>query len=220
MNLTSGLISNYWIWISWFIYGFLTLYSIWQAPWHKLKESDSANIYYGTIVLLLILWSIKAGIYPGESFHFLGLTTACLMFNWPFALIATQLLTLAITLNGQASWDTFALNNIIMGAISIGITHLLRTLAQRYLPHNFFIYIFFNVFFASAIGISLTGAATYILLLTSGTYPIEALNQQLLPVYLLLAFPEGLLNGIVMTMLIIYKPHYVATFYDKSYLSK
>jgi uncharacterized membrane protein len=34
----------------------------------------------------------------------------------------------------------------------------------------------------------------------------------------MLAFPEGTLNGIAITMMVVYKPEWVATFYDKLYL--
>ena len=48
--------------------------------------------------------------------------------------------------------------------------------------------------------------------------------QQLLDNYLFYAtliwFPEAMLNGMAITLLITYKPHWVKTFYDKEYLDK
>lgn len=219
MNLTPGLISSHWLWASWVFYLIATLYSCWRAPWHKLTETDSANIYFGAIVALLIFWNLKGGIYPGQTFHFLGATALYLMFNWPFAIIATQLITLAITLNGQGGWETFAINVLIMGIIPISIAHLIRYLTQTHLPHNFFTYIFINTFFAAALGIILSGLTTYIVLSSSAVYSIDDLNQQLFPVYLLLSLPEALLNGSAITLMVVYRPNWIATFYDKTYLS-
>ncbi len=219
MDITPELISSLWLWVSWVTYAIVTLYSCWRAPWHKLAETDSANIYFGSIVTTLIFWNLEGGIYPGQSFHFLGATALYLMFNWPFAIIAIQLITLAITLNGQGGWETFAINVLIMGVIPISVTHLIRHLTQNHLPHNFFTYIFINAFFAAALGIILSGLTTYIALNSSGVYSINDLNQQLFPVYLLLALPEALINGSAITLMVAYRPNWIATFYDKTYLS-
>ncbi len=206
--------------ISWLLYAILTATAIWRAPWHKLLERDSANVYFATIVILLLFWNLKAGVSPGQSFHFLGASAAALMFGWEFAFLAVQALVLATTLDGRGGWETFALNTLILGAIPTLVTHNLRRFSQSKLPHNLFIYIFLNCFFAASLGILLAGVTAYGLLATSHAYSVAELNQNYLPFLLLLALPEGTLNGIAMTVMIVYKPAWVATFSDKMYLFK
>lgn len=188
------------------------------APWVKFKESDNRHVYFGAIVLLMILWSLRAGISPGQNFHILGVTALCLMFDWQFALMAVSGIVVGTTLNGSGSWETFAVNVILMGALPIFLTRVLLYLAQRFLPHNFYIYIFVNAFFAAALSSLLTGLMAFFLLSSIGAYSTDMLRQEYLPFLLLLAFPEAFFNGLIMSGLVAYKPEWVSTFHDRWYL--
>ena len=218
MDIPAALIDPLWLYLSWGLWALLMVLAAWQAPWHKLLERDSANVYFATVVVLLVLWNLKAGVLPGQKLHFLGAATLCLMFGWPFALLAVSLLVLGTTLNGSGSWETYALNVLIMGALPIALVHGLLRFSQRHLPHNFFIYIFLNAFWAAVFGVLLAGFTTYALLLASGAYDADQLRQGFLPFLLLVALPEGTLNGIAMTALVAYRPEWVATFHDRWYL--
>jgi uncharacterized membrane protein len=218
MDIPSGLIDSTWLWLSWLALAAILLHALYNAPWKRMSERDSTNIYFGTIVTLLLFWNLKAGIMPGQTFHFLGACMMTLMFGWSFAMLAISALVLFSTFYGNGAWDTYALNTLLLGSIPISITWLLLRLAQTRLPHNFFIYIFLNTFFAAAIGIILTGCTSYGLLWLSGAYTAAELESNFLPLVIMLAFPEGTLNGIVITMMVVYKPEWMATFYDKLYL--
>ena len=62
------------------------------------------------------------------------------------------------------------------------------------------------------------GSASYGVLWVSEAYTSAELSGGFLPLVIMLAFPEGTLNGIAITMMVVYKPEWVATFYDKLYL--
>ena len=53
----------------------------------------------------------------------------------------------------------------------------------------------------------------------AGHYSTEQLYQGYLIFIPLAALPEALLNGMAMTLLVIYKPQWVYTFYQRIYLS-
>lgn len=218
MDIPAGLINTPVFLGSLLLLGFLMLAAVVTAPWVKLKESDNRHVYFGAIVLLLILWNLRAGISPGQNFHLLGVTALCLMFDWQFALIAVGALVAGTTLNGSGSWETFAVNVLLMGALPIILTRVLLYLAQRFLPHNFYIYIFANAFLAAALSSLLTGVAAFFLLSWVGAYPSDVLRQQYLPFLLLMAFPEAFFNGLIMSGLVVYQPEWVSTFHDRWYL--
>jgi len=218
MDIPSGLINSAWLWLSWIVYTLTVSYALYTAPWARMRERDSTNIYFGTIVVLLLFWNLKAGILPGQTFHFLGATMMTLMFGWSFAVLAMGVLVLISTFSGNGGWDTYALNAFLLGAIPITFTWLLLRVSQRRLPHNFFIYIFLNAFFAAVLGTILMGSASYGVLWVSAAYTSAELSGGFLPLVIMLAFPEGTLNGIAITMMVVYKPEWVATFYDKLYL--
>lgn len=220
MEIPAGLASGQWLFFSWAVYLIVTGLAVIHAPWRKLLERDSANVFFGAVVVLLLFWVLRAGVLPGQTFHFLGATAACLMFGWAFAIFAVQILVIATTLRTGGGWDAFALTVLLSGVIPVLWSHYLRIMAQRYLPLNIFVYLLFNAFFAAATGVLLAGAFAWLVLWSSGAYTAVELGRNFLPILVLLSLPEGTLNGIVMTMLVVYKPRWVATFNDTHYLNK
>lgn len=216
MDLPAGLITQPWLWLSWLVYAAITLLAVVRAPWFRLRQSDSSNTYFGAIVTLLLLWSLNAGILPGVGFHFLGITAACLMFGWEFAFLAVQLLLAILIAEGRGSWETLAINALFLGAVPAGITHGLLRLTQRYLPRNYFVYIFINTFFAAITGMLVIGALIYGLMAET-SYATSQLGNLYL-VFFMAAIPEGTLNGMMISILVIYKPGWVTTFRDEIYL--
>jgi uncharacterized membrane protein len=51
-----------------------------------------------------------------------------------------------------------------------------------------------------------------------GAYPINYLLEEYPPYFLLISFSEAFITGMLITMMVIYKPEWVATFDDKHYL--
>lgn len=218
MDLPAGLITQPWLWLSWLVYAAITLLAVVGAPWFRLRQSDAYNPYFGAIVTLLLLWSLNADILPGVSFHFLGITAACLMFGWEFAFLAVQFVLVILISEGRGSWETLAINALLLGALPAGLTHGLLRLSQRYLPRNYFIYIFINAFLAAITGMLLTGTLIYGLM-TATRYATSQLENLYL-VFFMAAIPEGTLNGMMMSILVIYKPGWVTTFRDAIYLTR
>jgi len=65
MNLPDNLIFQPWL-----LYGHIVLlpivvWALWTAPWYKIKKSDSQHVFFGAIVVLALIWNVKAGISPG-----------------------------------------------------------------------------------------------------------------------------------------------------------
>lgn len=52
----------------------------------------------------------------------------------------------------------------------------------------------------------------------SGTYPLDYLLEEYLPYFFLISFSEAFITGMLITMMVIYKPEWVATFDDRRYL--
>lgn len=198
------------------MYGVIIIFAIVRAPWFRVLERESSNIYFAAIVLLLVFWNLNAGVMPGQSLHFLGASAVCLMFGWEFAFLAIQVLIVFVILDGRVSWDALAWNGLILGALPTLFTHTLLRFTQKRLPHNYFVYFFINTFLATILGVLLITLALG-LLMNREAYP--ALTQGVLPFLAMLALPEGILTGMIISVLVIYKPQWVTTFRDKDYLN-
>jgi len=89
----------------------------------------------------------------------------------------------------------------------------------RLLPRHFFVYIFINGFFGSALTVFGVGLAATLMLVIAGAYEWDYLATEYLPYFLLLGFSEAWLSGMLITLFVIYRPNWVATFDDSSYLA-
>jgi len=202
------------LWIAGLVYALLLLLAALTAPWGKLLDKEGSNIYFGAVAVLAVLWILRAGIEPGYNYHLLGATALCLMFDWQFALMAVSLVLLITTWQGPAAWEAYAVNALVMGAVPVLFTRLMLYACQHWLPHNFFIYIFLNAFLAGALSMLLCGiAAAAVLALAAAPHGGDYL--QVIP---LLMFGEAFLNGMIMILLVAYRPRWVATFHDRWYL--
>ncbi len=218
MNIPADALSPTGGLIAFAVAGMLLAVALATAPWRKFLQSDSMNVYFGALTFALVLWNLRAGVVPGVEFHFFGLTALCLMFDWQFALLAGSLLAAVATYNAGGHWSAFGGNILLLAVLPTLWVRLLLFLAQKYVIRHFFVYIYFNTFFAAASSILLMGLVASFLIAGEGGYGDFHLGDEYWISLWLLAFPEGLMNGLIMTVLVVYRPHWVATFHDRWYL--
>jgi len=198
------------------------LWCFWTAPWRRLTDSVQMNVWLGTVVMLVLVWSMKAGVQPGLNLHFLGATMFALMFGRQLAIIGLSLVLAGVTLNGElqghAVWLAYGLNALVLAVFPSLLADLIRRGVERSLPNNFFVYVFVTGFFGAAATVMATGLLASALLWLAGVYPAPTLLDDYLPYYFLLGFAEAWLNGAMVTLMVVYVPHWVGSFDDRRYL--
>ena len=219
MNLPDTLLGEGWYWAAWAVWVPLFARSVWRAPWSRLKDSEQLNVWLGMIVLLTLIWSMKAGVKPGLSMHLLGATVFTLSFGPHLAFVGLSLVLLGISINGGFGIFAYAINALLMAGVGILVSQMMYRLVVRYLPRNFFIYVFINGFFTAALSVIGVGVVATLLLVTANAYEWEYLSSEYLPYFLLLGFSEAWLSGMLITLFVIYRPNWVGTFDDASYLA-
>lgn len=220
MNFPEGLFPGEWAIGGFVVLGLIWLWCLRTAPWKRLADSGQLNLWLGAIVVLTLFWSMKAGAQPGLNLHLLGATTFTLMFGRQLAILGLSVVMAAVTLNGAAGWEAYALNVVISAVFPCLAADLLLKIVERYLPPNFFCYIFCAGFFGAAIAVVSTGLLTTVVLWLAGVYPAEMLFDDYFPYFALLAFAEAWLNGAAITLMVVYYPHWVGSFDDRNYLFK
>lgn len=219
MNLTDNLLGNGWYWAAWAVWVPLFVRSVWRSPWRRLADSTQLNVWLGMIVVLTLVWSLKAGVKPGLDLHMLGATLFTLSFGPHLAFVGLCLVAAGITLNGAADLFPFAANALMTAGVGVGLSQLCYRVFSRIFPRHFFVYIFANGFFGAALTIIGVGLCSTLLLAVAGAYQFEYLMGEYLPYFLLLAFSEAWLSGMVITLFVVYRPDWVGTFEDSRYLA-
>jgi uncharacterized membrane protein len=173
-----------------------------------------------SLAVLLGIWSMKAGITPGLSLRFLLVTALTLMHGWQLAVIGGALVLAVLSAVGLADWGSFGANLLCVAIVPAAMTVQVHQFVHARLPHNYFIYFFLTVFLGSALAYNLAGLARVGLLAASGSLDAAHVGPEYFAVLPLMSFGEAFVNGMVMAMLVVYRPQWVMSFDDRLYLRK
>lgn len=217
MDLNSIHLSGIWLWAQW-LYWPILLWAIYRAPWSILLQKDSSNILFATTAIIFLFWHLKVTLDDGLTIHLLGSSILTLMFRWQVALMANALILSGITLVSSADVAAFAMNGLITGVIPVSITYLIWRFNESFLPANYFIYIFVAAFLAAGLSMLVTGVVSYEILTHIDSQIIEETLDQYILIFIPIMYPEAFITGGVMSVFVIYKPEWIATFDDRRYL--
>ena len=132
-------------------------------------------------------------------------------------LMATLSLLL-ITLFGFEPWSDFGANWLLGVMVPLSFSYFVFLLTYSYLPRHLFVYIFVAGFFNAALTIALKMLIFAGYMVWSGQYSWQVVMDNYVGIMPLLLFPEALLNGMAITLLVVFKPQWMNTFFDRDYL--
>ncbi|MFQ2412010.1 energy-coupling factor ABC transporter permease [Aeromonas caviae] len=178
------------------------------------------HLCLGGAIVLVPLWTLRAGLHGGLEIHFLGLTSLTLLLGWRLALLAPCLTLLILAYFGVIPLADIGWQALIGVALPVATSWLLFLGSWAWLPRHLFVYLFVAAFLGGALSISAKVIASALLMGVSGTYSWHTISADYLSIWPLLLFPEALLNGMTMTLLAVYRPHWVNTFFDREYLGR
>jgi uncharacterized membrane protein len=178
------------------------------------------HLCLGGAIALVPLWLLRAGLHEGLEVHFLGLTSLTLLLGWRLALLAPCLTLLILGYFDVIELADIGWHALIGVALPVATSWLLFLASWAWLPRHLFVYLFVVAFGGGALSISVKVVASALLMDMIGTYPWHTISADYLSIWPLLLFPEALLNGMTMTLLAIYRPHWVNTFFEREYLGR
>lgn len=190
----------------------------WRTPWRTL-DRGALNAWIGACVLAMALWALRGEYRPGLSFHLLGMTTLTLMMGVDLALLATAVAMAGAVLGRADSLLPLGLDWLVSGVLPILFTRGALWVTQRTLPANYFVYFFFNAFLAGGVSMTLCGLASVLVQGFAGAHDWSMLLDEALPYYFLLSWSEAFTSGLLMAVLVVYRPRWVRTFDDARYLA-
>ncbi len=219
MSFSQGLLSDFWVVVAAVIYVVALLLAMRHAPWKVLLTNRVLqHMLFGATVLLMVMWSMRAGISPGLGIHFLGLTVMTLVFGWDLAILSATLALLGMALLGKESWDGLFINGVCSVLLPVATTYMIHWWVDHKMGKNFFVFLFICGFFAAGVSSAVSGIATSLLLVADGVYSFEKVYIEYLRYLPLIMFPEGLMNGIFLTGMLVFHPDWVRAFDAKAYI--
>lgn len=199
----------------------------WRAPWpdHRVW----------LVATLAVLLGQRMGISfeSGVHLHYLGSAFLALLVGYPRALLSMALISLigpliapgALGAEGPVSialdpWRAWGLRLVIGGILPIWSMWLLVQACKRWLPRNLFVFLLGCGLFglAGCYGVQLL--ATSWLLAALSPVSVPDLSDTVMPYALLLASGEAWMEGMIITVLVVYVPGAVRLFDEGFYLRR
>ena len=121
---------------------------------------------------------------------------------------------------GQAAWPSFGAVLLCVVVVPALFSAWLHEIVHARLPHNYFVYFFVTVFLGSALAYNLAGLARLAMLAASGSLDGARVGSEYFALLPFMSFGEGVANGTVMAMAVVYRPRWVMSFDDRLYLHR
>ncbi len=197
---------------------FLSLAGLY-APWRALQQVPG-RVHLACLCILACtgLWSMQAPLSASLSIHFLGITSVTLLLGWSLALLCGASAMLLTTLLAGLSPASIPLAWLVSVVAPASISYMLLSRLPR--QQNLFIYTLGGGFAGGMLSALATALLVMAVLALSSHPPVLENSVDLLPVLALLMFPEGFINGMLVTAVCVFFPDAVKTFDDRFYFQK
>jgi len=189
------------------------------APWAALwAVSERQHVLLGGLLALLFLWLLSFQVVAGVWIHLLGVTSLTLIVGWRFTVVGATLVLLVFLgwqqqslLAAPLAW----LFSVLIPATTTRLlVHFLRTPALR----NLFVYMLGAGFGGGLLSVLVLGCLALPTFWVMGQAEWLELAVDNWAFILLLMFPEGFINGMLVTAFTVFYPDVVKTFNDDFYL--
>jgi len=186
--------------------------------WPSLfSHRGSQHFFFGSVVALSVLWNMQAGILPGLSFHVMGVTAITLMMGWRLALLAVLFVQMVLVVTGKLWWGAAGYSYLLTGVLPVLFSYGFYLCVFNRLMHNPFVYIlvagFINAGFTHAFSDLLQSGALWQL----DVYPLEKIWHDYLRYMPMMMFPEGVVNGMFISGMVVFNSRWMSTFDEDSY---
>ncbi|MBT1445771.1 hypothetical protein KJI95_14755 [Shewanella sp. JM162201] len=198
----------------------LWLWLIWPSQQLKQLLGQKSVQLRVTLSLAVImgLWLFNASIHGMLQLHFLGLIVLMLMFSWRLASVLALLPTAfycLLVLKDPLLVGAYGLMGV---CLPLFIAFVVQNRCYYLLPKNPFVLIFVSGFVNAGLS-QLTHEGLWGLWLWgSGLVSVDVLWHSYWSLSILMMFPEALLNGMAVTLLLVYRPEWLADYSDRDYL--
>ncbi|MBB3229725.1 energy-coupling factor ABC transporter permease [Halomonas stenophila] len=191
-----------------------------RRPWRALLDDHALqHRWLAATVMVMLLWQLRAQAVDWLTLHLMFTALLTLIFKAPLALLSIVAVNLAMVLLGRVEWPLLGVNVLVTGVVPALVISLVWRLVDRRLPDHLMVFLFVGCFFGSALATLAAGGAAVGLMALGATDP-GAMHQALeYARFLPLLMPsEAFITGMLMSILLVYHPDWVATFNDHRYI--
>ena len=192
------------------------------APWRALQAKASRqHCFYAAMLLLLGCWILGVRLSgSGITIHMLGITAVVVLFGWSLAVIAGSIAQFGLLLLGLSDGYVLGVNLLLIVVLPAAISRLILWFIEQLPSANLYAYMLGGGFIGAILSVIVSATVLIGLSLWPGAELLHASLANITPYLYMLAFPEGFLNGTVVTAATVFAPDIVRTFNEDKYLGR
>ncbi|WP_339935429.1 energy-coupling factor ABC transporter permease [Vreelandella glaciei] len=198
----------------------VVVWALWRRPWKALlKDTALQHRWLGATLAVVLMWQLRAQAVDWLTLHLVFTVLMTLVFKAPLALLSNVLINVAMVVIGRNEWTLLGANVLVTGIVPAAIIGTVWRLVDRRLPDNLMVFLFACGFFGAALATLGAGLAAVLLIIVAGTDPNAIYLAQEYARFLPLLMPsEAFITGMLLSILLVYHPNWVATFNDHRYI--
>ncbi|WP_430461352.1 energy-coupling factor ABC transporter permease [Thalassolituus sp. LLYu03] len=212
------LLPDWALWSSALVALAVLLFAIRTYHWPALRDNRSAQHFFaGSVVALAVLWNMQAGILPGLSFHLMGITAVVLLMGWRLALVVTLLMQVVLTLTGKLWWGALGYSYLLSCVVPVLFSYAFYLVVVQRLRRNPFVYILIAGFINAGLTHAVSDISQSLALWWLNVYTLDLIWHDYLRYLPLMMFPEGVVNGMFISGMVVFHTRWLSTFDEDSY---
>lgn len=212
------LVSDYLLYIAVPVFFYVLWWVLRDITRHTELYQLHSRIFLVGLLALTALWLLTARSNLGLAYHFHGAMLFTLLYGWRHAFIGMTLIQLVTTvMDAETTLAYFTLNNLLFVFLPLYVAQRIQRQVERYLPPNFFVFIFVVAFFGAAMSLAAMLVFSSTLLSITAHIPWNRIWKDFLMYLPLMMFGEAFMTGLLMTLLTLFKPHWVRGFDERRY---
>lgn len=191
-----------------------------QRPWRALLADHALqHRWLAATVAVTLLWQLRAQAVDWLTLHLMFTALLTLVFKAPLALLSCLLVNLAMVVLGRVAWPLLGVNLLVTGVVPALVMVLVWRLVDRRLPDHLMVFLFVCGFFGTALATLAAGLSAVGLMALGANDPEVMLQALEYARFLPLLMPsEAFITGMLLSILLVYHPDWVATFNDHRYI--
>ncbi|QWD90271.1 energy-coupling factor ABC transporter permease [Polynucleobacter sp. MWH-Braz-FAM2G] len=200
--------------------------ALYFSPPRAFTKAPLAWLGPAAILFLAIAWNISpslpgqpSGKFYGLIFHFYGASLLTAMFGPAIALSILFPVAFLGVYVIQGSYVEASQHYLMVCVLPTIFAYLSIQIIQRFIPKHLFVLIMGNGYVAAFVSVILSGVFLLLIQLAMGTTSQIDLEGWLLGL-IIIAFMEGSLSGMLLAILLIFRPHWVSTYNEEAYMSR
>lgn len=209
------------VWLQWLgglVYFVLLVKILRDMTWDELFVPGRLQHWIIATLALLVIWNLRVEAIDGLAIHFLGIATLTLVFGWRLAIVLGSVVGFSLGILGHVDWLMLPMTLLTTVVLPVATTWALLRFSERRLPPHLFIYLYVVGFLGGALTSLVAMFSNALLFALFTDAELGSIFSEYLQYVLLMVMPEGVLNGMVITALVMFRPEWVATYSDTRYI--